>query len=135
MEHRISILFYIKKSKPNKDGLVPIFIRITINGRRLEHSIQRYVDASRWSTAAGRLKSNNEETRLTNLYLDTLTSKVWKLEREMVQDGQMVDFDNFRVKWLGVTERPRMLMEVFQQHNDQMAALAGIGKEYSPATL
>ncbi|MBN9380390.1 MAG: site-specific integrase [Chitinophagaceae bacterium] len=135
MEHRISILFYIKKSKPNKDGLVPIFIRITINGRRLEHSIQRYVDANRWSAAASRLKSNNEEARLTNLYLDTLTSKVWKLEREMVQDGQLVDFDNFRVKWLGVTERPRMLIEIFQQHNDQMAALAGIGKEYSPATL
>jgi integrase len=53
----------------------------------------------------------------------------------MVQDGQTVDFENFRTKWLCITERPRMLLKVFQQHNDQMGALAGAVKQFSPATL
>lgn len=135
MEHRISILFYVRKSKMTKDNLSPIYIRITVNGQRLDHSIQRYVDAVRWSAAAGRVKGNNEEARLINQYLDTFTGKVLKLEREMVQDGQTIDFENFRTKWLGITERPRMLIEVFQQYNDQMGALAGIGRQFSPATL
>lgn len=134
MEHRINVLFYARKSKKNRDGLVPLYIRITVNGRRLDHSIQRYVEPSQWSPAAGRVKGNNDQARRVNLYLETLSSKVLRLEREMVMDGVTVDFVNFREKWLGSTDRSRMLMEVFQQHNDQIAALAKTG-DFSPATV
>jgi len=133
MEHRISILFYIRKSKMTKDKLTPIYLRITVNGQRLEQSILRYVEVARWGVTAGRVKGSGAEARQLNAYLDTVTSKVYKLEREMVQDGIVITFESFREKWLGTTEQPRMLMEVFQQHNDQLAAL--VGKEFSPATL
>jgi site-specific recombinase XerD len=135
MENHISILFYARKSKKTSNGLVPLYIRLTINGQRLEHSIQRYVSAANWSATAGRVKGNNEQARQVNLYLDTLTSKVLRLEREMVIDGQILNFSNFREKWLGITEPARMLIEIFQEHNDQMAALIKAGKDYSPATL
>jgi len=135
MENRISVLFYARKSKKTSKGLVPIYIRITVNGQRLEQSIQRYVPAAQWSAAAGRVKGNNEQAHQINRYLDTLNGKVLRLEREMVVDGVAVNFDNFREKWVGLTEAPRMLIEIFQQHNDQMAALIRAGKDYAPATL
>ena len=135
MEHHISVLFYARKSKKTSSGQIPLYIRITVNGQRIEHSIQRYVQAAQWSPAAGRMKGNSDPVRQVNLYLDTLTTKVLRLEREMVMDGQAVNFDTFREKWLGVTEAPRMLIEVFQQHNDQMASLVKEGKDYCAATL
>lgn len=55
------------------------------------------------------------------------------MERKMVQDGQIITFDVFREKWFGVNERPRILLEIFQEHNDQVSAL--IGKEFAQATL
>lgn len=133
MKHRISILFYIRKSKMTKDKLAPVYMRITVNGQRLEYSIQRYVEVARWGAAAGRVKGSGAEGRQLNAYLDALTNKVHQQEREMMQDGKIITFDSFREKWLGITERPHMLMEIFQQHNDQMAAL--VGKEFSPGTL
>jgi hypothetical protein len=81
------------------------------------------------------VKGSNDLARQVNLYLDTLNSKVLLLEREMVLDGITVNFANFREKWLGLTERPQMLLEIFQQHNDQLAALVKAGKDFSPATL
>jgi site-specific recombinase XerD len=135
MEHRINVLFYARKSKKTSSGLVPLYIRITVNGRRLDHSIQRCVEPSQWSAAAGRVKGNNDQAHRVNLYLETLNAKVLRLEREMEIDGMTVDFTNFREKWLGLTERRRMLLEVFQQHNDQMAALTKAGKDFAPATL
>jgi len=116
-----------------RDKLAPIYIRITVNGQRIDQSIQRYVEVTRWWAAAGRVRGNSVEARQMNVYLDTLSSKVLKLEREMVQDGQVITVESFREKWMGIQHRPRMLMEIFQQHNDQLAAL--IGKEFSPATL
>ena len=135
MEHRISVLFYARNSKKTSKGLSPIYIRLTINGRRLEQSIGRFINASLWNPAAGRMKGNNDQARQVNQYLDTLTSKVLKLEREMVLDGVAVTFDSFREKWLGITEAPRMLMEIFQQHNDQMEALIRADKDFCPGTL
>lgn len=135
MEHRISILFYVRNSKKTREGLAPIYIRITVNGHRLEQSVQRLVAPAQWSTAAGRLKGNTNHVRQLSLYLDTLSSKVLQMERDMVMDGVVVNFSNFREKWLGLTEPARMLLDVFQQHNDQMAALIRAGKDYCPATL
>ncbi len=53
MEHRISSLFYIRKTKMTRDKLAPIYIRITVNGQRIDQSIQRYVEVARLSAAAG----------------------------------------------------------------------------------
>jgi hypothetical protein len=53
MEHRISTLFYPRKSKKTSHGLAPVYMRITVNGQRLEQSIQRFVDPAQWSAAAG----------------------------------------------------------------------------------
>src|SRR6202042_1662032 len=112
MEHRISVLFYARKSKKTSKGLAPIYIRITVNGQRLEHSIQRYVEPSQWSARAGRVKGSNDQARQVNLYLDSLNGKIQRLEREMTLDGIPVNFSTFREKWLGLTEAPRMLMEI-----------------------
>ena len=38
MNANIVNLFYIKRAKPNKQGLVPIFQRVTVDGQRIEKS-------------------------------------------------------------------------------------------------
>jgi hypothetical protein len=47
-------------------------------------------------------------------------------------EGLPITLENFKMKWVGVAQKPRMLMEIFQEHNDQMKQL--IGKEFSDST-
>jgi site-specific recombinase XerD len=96
---------------------------------------QRHVQEAQWLPTACRMKGNGNEARQLNLYLDTLTGKVLKLERELVQDGKPITIDSFREKWLGLADKPRMLLELFQQHNDQIAALIQVGQDFAPGTL
>lgn len=133
MDHKISVLFFIRKSKKTKNGLTPVYLRITINGGRIDQSLQKQVEVARWSAAAGKMKGNTPEAHQLNSYFDALKAKVLKTEREMVADGQTITIDTFREKWFGTHERPRMLLEIFQEHNDQVLAL--IGKEFAQATL
>lgn len=56
METKLSILFYSKTARTNKNGLVPIYLRVTINGVRFEQSTQRYILLSKWSAEAGKAK-------------------------------------------------------------------------------
>lgn len=96
MEHKISILFYGKMSRKNKDNLLPIYMRITINGQRIEQTIQRCVEPSQWSAAAGRMKGPSKEAKIINNYLDLLTSKVHATEKELLQAGKVVTYQSFK---------------------------------------
>ena len=133
MEHKISILFYSRLSSKSKTNLVPIYLRITINGKRLEQTTNRFVEHSQWFSNAGKMKGNNNEARTLNNYLDALRNKVHATEREMIQDKKEITYQSFKEKWLGITEKPHMLLEIFKQHNDEASLL--IGKDFCAATI
>ena len=42
MNAKLSILFYAKRAKTTTDSLVPIYIRVTVDGERIELSTKRY---------------------------------------------------------------------------------------------
>ena len=66
MNAKISVLFYAKKSKTKSNLRVPIYLRITVNGKRAEFSTGKDVEISKWSSAQNRLKGNSEEARAIN---------------------------------------------------------------------
>lgn len=133
MDNKISILFYSKTAKKTKENLIPIYLRLTINGKRIEQSINRMIELTKWSSEAGKMKGTSAGARIFNIYLDSVRNKVYMVEREMVQDGKPISYETFKEKWLGSNDKPKMLMEIFQQHNNQIKELAG--KEFSPATV
>ncbi|OKL42097.1 site-specific integrase [Pontibacter flavimaris] len=133
MNTKISILFYGRKAKTTKDNLVPIYLRVTLQGQRLELSTHRYVSPARWSAEAGKVKGSSAEARSVNAYLDTLRAKAYGHHRELIEEGMPVNVETFKEKWIGVEEKPVLLLEVFQMHNDQVGEL--VGKDYAPLTL
>ncbi|MDN3666157.1 Arm DNA-binding domain-containing protein [Algibacter miyuki] len=61
MNATINVIFYLKRVKTNAKGLTPIFLRITIDGKRLDKSIGKFIDASRWNSESSKMKGTNEE--------------------------------------------------------------------------
>lgn len=60
MKTNFSLLFYLKKPKNYQNGNVPIYLRITINGKRAETSTGRECEPTLWNSAAGRFKGTKE---------------------------------------------------------------------------
>lgn len=134
MSASMNILFYAKKTKTTTEGLVPIYMRVTIDGGRFEISTKRYVKIEQWSPQAGRMKGNHEEARQINSLLDAFKVKVYDHQREILNEAKSLSVETLKHKWFGiVTERPRMLLEIFEHHNKQMKEL--IGQEFSPLTF
>ena len=132
MKHKMSILFYVKSSKASKNGLLPIYQRITINGTRIELSTSKFVEKTKWNTAAGKIKGNSEEARLINSYLDILNAKAYETEKWMVNNNLEINAQTFKNKFLGVEERQRKLIVIFEDHNKRMKEL--IGSNYANNT-
>src|SRR5690606_18175994 len=76
MEFELSVLFTVKKSKINKAGMVPIYLRITVNGERSELSVNRNVSPNKWDAKTQRAVGRSESAKALNDYLDSVEVKV-----------------------------------------------------------
>jgi site-specific recombinase XerD len=130
MKTKVSILFYAKRAKANVNGLVPIYTRITINGKRIELSSNRFVEISKWSTEAGKMKGNSEEARSINSHLDMLRIQIIDMQMELVHKKIPVTTETLKSKILGVDDRERMIIPIYQNHNDKIEDLIGNGYAY-----
>jgi len=130
------LLFYLKKRSGYVSGDLPIYMRITVDGVSKEISLLRVCNPARWNPETARMVGAKETVRALNAYLDTLQAKVYEAKHMLIQNGKPVtaEFIKNLVQGREVQSEPaRMLIVVFQHHNDQMAAL--VGKEYAPGTL
>lgn len=133
MKNKISILFYAKSTKESKKGLIPIYLRITIDGKRIELTTSKFIEKAKWNAPAGKMKGTSEEARTINSYLDILRNKVYETEKDMINNNLDIDNQTFKNKFLGIEERSHKLIILFEEHNKRMEELVGI--EYSNNTL
>ena len=133
MKTKITLHFYAKSTKANANGLLPIYVRLTVDGKRLEFSTKKFVEKSRWSNELSKMKGTTEEARSINSYLDLMKSKVLDAQMKLLHRNEALTIENFKSKLLGTEERQRMLVPIFQDHNNKIKEL--VGKEYAPGTL
>jgi site-specific recombinase XerD len=134
MNKSFALLFYVKRSKMNTQGLAPVHLRITIDSARVEISSKRYVNPAQWNTNRGKLNGTGEEVKTINCYLKTLEHEVYEVHRTMIEKKLKLTAANLKSLLLGKNDVPtdRMLIPIFEEHNRQIQAL--IGKEYSKGT-
>lgn len=128
----ISLLFHTRKAAKTPNGTLPIYLRVTINGLRYETSISRDIEEDKWTAKSGKAKGNSEEVKCLNSYIDTLRNTAYNFQQEIRQEGKELSIQTFKEKWMGITEKPIMLVDVFLEHNRKMKLL--VGKEYAQLT-
>lgn len=132
MNNSISLLFYIKRVKVDVNNKANIYIRITVNGRRAEFSINRKVSIGKWNTDANKVKGYSKEAQEINQYIDLISNKIYKIHQQYIDQNKSFTALNIRDTYLGKDREVKMLLIIFQEHNDQIEKL--IGKEYAAGT-
>lgn len=133
MEVKVNALFRLRNDAAKKEGKSPIYLRITIAGKRMEWATQQYVEGAKWSREAEKVKGTSEEAKILNQYLLVLKNKVLSYQQELMLTGMPVTIENFRNKWLGIIEKDKTILAVFQEHNDKMRQL--VGAEFAEGTM
>ncbi|HTG65509.1 MAG TPA: site-specific integrase [Flavobacterium sp.] len=132
MKARVTVLFYLRKSKVNAHKQMPIYQRITINGRRFDVSTGLYIEETRWSSEGYKIKGNSEEARIINGRLDMLRAAVYETEKKLFMSQLEITFESFKNEYQGKKTRDRMLIPIFEEHNRKMKEL--IGLEFAAGT-
>jgi integrase len=127
-----SLLFFLKKPRNYKGGKVPIYLRLTIEGRRVELSTQRECEPEKWNSHSGRKVGNKEDVKVLNSYLDALQNRAYDAHRHLVDHGVQVTLEHLKSIFSGKTEKAVTLIDVFRKHNEEMFAL--VGRDFTLST-
>lgn len=128
-----SVLFFIKKTKLLKNGEAPICMRITVNSIRAEIQIKRSVDIKKWNAKKECAKGSEKKEQELNHYLDTVRAKILQIHRELEIDGKPITAEVIKQKLYGRNDAPKMLLEIFNEHNRKCREL--LGKDYVLGTI
>jgi site-specific recombinase XerD len=132
MNKTFGLLFYVKRAKIDNNGKAPIYVRITVDGIRSELSIKRSVEIERWNTEAGKVKGNSEEVKSINTYIDVVRNKIYDHHKRLIDANKKITAEAIKNSFLGIGDKQKTLVSIFQYHNKQVKAL--IGKEFAAGT-
>ena len=133
MNKTFNLLFFVKKSKIKADGSAPIYLRITIDGVPKEISSKRTIQPDRWDNKLQKVIGTSIEVKTLNAYLKTLEQQVYEAHHQILKDKDQATSTTIKAKLQGTDKRVRMLVPIFQDHNNKIKEL--VGKEYAPGTL
>ena len=133
MNNLLSILFYPKKTTSVKNKDAVIYVRLTYNGKRIDFTTSRKIDLTKWNTQSNNIKGNSDESKSINRYLDGIKASLYNIHDRLIREDKPISSKIIRDIYFGKGEEERMLMEIFQEHNDQMKKL--IGKGFTKGTM
>jgi len=133
LEKSFGIFFFLKKPKTeNADGMRYVYLRVTVDGASKEVSTKRLWHSSKWNAVAGKATGNKEESKSLNHFLESFTSLVYKAKQKLIDGGHQISAAAIKDILTGNWIDNKLIIELFQFHNDQMREL--IGKEYAKGT-
>ncbi|MEP7233279.1 MAG: site-specific integrase [Ginsengibacter sp.] len=123
-----NVVFHLRNTV-QKDGQLPIYARITINGKRIELSVKQMMNPLHWNERRGAAKAINDEYKKLNNYLDQLKSSYVSCYREMALQKKEITTETFKMEFFGDADSEYTLLKLVNYHNIDMKA------SISPGTM
>jgi hypothetical protein len=112
MEPKIIVHFIGKKSRLTAHQLFPIYLRVTIDGKRFEVTTHQHTELSEWIPVAGKVRGLSDTAIETNMALDEIRKKVYDYRDRIQKEGRHLNVNTLREKWFGQDRNSRTLLEV-----------------------
>lgn len=134
MNQRFKVLFFLKRGKGDNENSLPIYVRVNVDGKSAEWSVQRRCDSTmKWNQKLGRVNGTKEESKTLNAFLDAVQGAIFLIQKEYALRNESVTAEQVRSAVLGKKENQlHTIVGVYKYHNEQFEKLVGL--EYSHGT-
>ena len=131
MRSTFKVLFYVNGSK-EKNGIVPIMGRVTINGSVAQFSCKQSIHKDLWDVKGNRAKGKSKESRDINLALDNIKAQIIKHYQRISDREAFVTAEMVRNAYQGIGTEYETLLRAFDKENEAFAKR--VGKDRSLST-
>ena len=130
MRATFKTLFYVNRSK-EKNGIVPIMGRVTINGTTAQFSCKRSIPMELWDTKGNCAKGKSKEAREINFALDDIKAQIIKHYQRLSDREAYVTAEMVRNAFQGIGNEYETLLGAFDKDNANFKLRCGKDRAYS----
>jgi site-specific recombinase XerD len=113
----ILIWAYLKRAKNNQASL---YARITINGKRVNISLNERVDVGSWNPKLQKTKGNGATSRIVNHFIAQVKAEIMQCHRDLSNGARVVTPQLIKARYLGEDKETHSLRDLFLYHNETM---------------
>jgi len=125
MRSTFKVLFFLKRDKQKKDGSVPIYCRITIDGKEARFGMKKDIQPKLWDVKAGKASGRTLESSEINALLESAKSSIHKTYRDLLERESAVSAEKVKNTFLGLESKRHMFLEVFKDCVEEKRLLTG----------
>lgn len=130
---RVVIVFLIRKSRPRLDGKAPVYLRFTMDGRRVELSTGIFASKEEWDEVGQKFRGNTSSAQVINAKLNKIRTEIYDIYNQLKSGGDEFDVVSIKNKFLKIDLKKDVgILEVFDYYLETM--LAKLQRGYSIET-
>ena len=125
MRSTFKVLFFLKRDKQKKDGSVPVYCRITIDGKEARFGMKKNIDPKLWNIKEGKATGKSTESSEINALLEKTKAGIHKIYRDVQERENAVSAEKVKNIFLGIDSKQYMLLKAFDEHVEEKFNLIG----------
>jgi site-specific recombinase XerD len=132
MRSTFRVLFFLKRDKQKANGNIPLFCRITVDGKEARFGMKSDVNPKYWDAKAGKATGRTREVVEINELVDNTKAAIYKVYHELQEHDNSVSAEKIKNVFLGIETKHQNLLEIFDEHNKEKKLL--VDKTISEST-
>lgn len=124
MRSTFKTVFYVNGSK-EKNGIVPIMGRVTINGTIAQFSCKQTITKDIWDAKANKAKGKSKEAVAVNFALENIKAQIAKHYQRISDREAFVTAEMVRNAYQGIGTEYETLLRAFDKENEAFAKRVG----------
>ncbi|WP_179367658.1 site-specific integrase [Winogradskyella forsetii] len=114
-----SILFWVygKRAVNNQTN---IYVRVTLNGQRVNISLKRKIDITTWDEKIQRATGKGKEARILNTFLNEVQSKIQRIFEQLKSEGRGLTAQMIKARYLGEDKNNLTFQGLIVYYNEKM---------------
>ena len=112
------VRFFIK-THLIKDSEGPLYVRVTVDGTRVDISLKRKINVYDWNPVLGSAKGSKESSKSLNHYLKELEARIIQIYQEFQLKNVTITADAIKHELLGTNTKEHTISMLFEYHNEK----------------
>ncbi|MFW5803935.1 MAG: phage integrase SAM-like domain and Arm DNA-binding domain-containing protein [bacterium] len=126
-----SVTFFVKKTKPLKDGTLPIFVRLSYDGERTEFSTKKSVLKALWNSKKTQAKGTSLESKKINNQLLKIREKITSIYEKMYINEEKITLSNIKDAYFGLKTDNQYIIKKYDSFINDIKAKIGNGYKHA----
>jgi integrase len=116
LNQTFSILFWHNKAKTNEQGFAPIWVRITVDGKRAECSVKKQLLINHWDSENGKANKLCAERETINQHLIMVQAEITRHYNILLTTKENVTAEDVKKSYRGIKEIKKTFIQLFDQY-------------------